>query len=1200
MKYIFIFLLSASLLSAKAQTPQCLVYHGCGGATVVAYQGDLRWSSITYDFQRFQGGSWVTIHSSVSNYHIVLNGDITLASNYRTVLRNNATSEERISNGVIVDPAKFNDPVTKPIAKAIFYWGTSATGGQNYVEVSPGNFGLSGYRPPFTYTIKKQNSFVFDIKISTTGIFFTTNIEPNQNYVFTVTDYCGNVDSVGGAFGFAAFGRVTARNCSGASIQLSSVAQGQNIAQREPVTFAVAPIADSINQFNVPESILAGLSYTYSAGISTGLTAKRYVVRAKDAFGVLSNYTVVSTGLGIGMPFVRTIGPAPGFCNVFVTLDGNPLESGIRRVSTDSLPYTFTPGATITGIRAGFDYEIVIKDSCGRISEPLIQGFVAAPPRITNVNVTNANCINTLTVTATSCTNNPEYRLQLFGQPPGNWQRSNVFTNVPGNSDEYHKVFVKDGNSSFDSSLIYVPALTARVITEADNGLCGSLYNTSISVDNGTPPFQYALSYDGINFTPYSKQAIFTNLMPGTYDVLVKDSCGNVFRATEDFQLQAGDWYYAKETGFKTNCSSNTEMAGGFIRFDIQLAYTPFAPVAPPYKYVLKEIVSNNGGNIRYGHIVRSGETMDTVFTISGLPGDKHYGIFISNSCGDMFTAKNRVVNDYSIPAGALPEPVITINSNDCNAPFLEVNDIPNQGVIKIFKGRDTTGAAVNLTSSATSAVLEGGFYTIKVSTPNFNGCPWMQLFERHINTNDSTSAGTFNVTISGICKADSSIVQLKKYVLDQTPGGTWSGNIPDSNWVNRDSGQFRTTGLANNLYVFEYSVQSLCGASQVVDFAIPIDFDNCGLSYSFVDAVSASSILGCKNYAGDEWFDVLDEAGRLRFSINPGDNNSLQSLCWGARFRDLFNGIRTITLNNSPVYFSSRNFYIEPNQLTVGTNPVGVRLYYFNDDIERLLNYLRNNGFPSATVNDLRILKKKAGAGSPVDLEVSVDTGSPLSLYTFITPTVHRLGTSQFASWYFEFEVSSFSELALVYSTGTVLPVTWLSVTGQLNGSKSIIKWSTASEINTASFTVEHSIDGINFTPLQTVAATGNSSRVNNYQFENAGIKAGTNYYRIRQTDKDGKYSYSKIVTLQYRKNGMPMVLAPNPTRNQLSVWLPESSGGCTIRIFNQLGQMMQQQPVPIGATQLKVNTSKLQPGYYRLQLMQPGNSQSLPFIKQ
>jgi hypothetical protein len=164
----------------------------------------------------------------------------------------------------------------------------------------------------------------------------------------------------------------------------------------------------------------------------------------------------------------------------------------------------------------------------------------------------------------------------------------------------------------------------------------------------------------------------------------------------------------------------------------------------------------------------------------------------------------------------------------------------------------------------------------------------------------------------------------------------------------------------------------------------------------------------------------------------------------------------------------------------------------------------------------------------------------------------------------------------------------------------KSLIKWSTASETNTSSFAVEHSVDGLKFVSLQNIAAAGNSNTVRRYEWIHATPNQGINYYHIRQTDKDGRYSYSKIVTLNFSKNGVPFSLAPNPASNQLTVFLPQTSRAASIRIFNNLGQLIQQQPVANGANQLRLNISKLQPGYYRLQLLEAGNSQSIPFIKE
>jgi hypothetical protein len=187
-----------------------------------------------------------------------------------------------------------------------------------------------------------------------------------------------------------------------------------------------------------------------------------------------------------------------------------------------------------------------------------------------------------------------------------------------------------------------------------------------------------------------------------------------------------------------------------------------------------------------------------------------------------------------------------------------------------------------------------------------------------------------------------------------------------------------------------------------------------------------------------------------------------------------------------------------------------------------------------------------------------------------------------------------------LVSSSGTFLPVTWLSVSGQVNGGKILINWATGSESNTASFTIEHSPDGLKFISLDNVPAAGNSSATRNYQYLHGAPKTGANYYRIRQTDKDGKYSYSKTIKVNFGMNGLPLTLAPNPASDQLTVFLPEAKGIATIRIFNTLGQMVLQQKVANGAKQHQLNISTLKPGYYRLQLLESGNSQSVAFIKQ
>ncbi len=97
-------------------------------------------------------------------------------------------------------------------------------------------------------------------------------------------------------------------------------------------------------------------------------------------------------------------------------------------------------------------------------------------------------------------------------------------------------------------------------------------------------------------------------------------------------------------------------------------------------------------------------------------------------------------------------------------------------------------------------------------------------------------------------------------------------------------------------------------------------------------------------------------------------------------------------------------------------------------------------------------------------------------------------------------------------------LPVTLLNFSGEVNGKQNWLHWATASEENNTGFEVQRSNDGYSFNKVgfvNTKAANGNSDLKLNYDFSDIGF-ASTNYYRLKQIDKDGKFSYSNIVVLK------------------------------------------------------------------------------------
>jgi hypothetical protein len=113
-------------------------------------------------------------------------------------------------------------------------------------------------------------------------------------------------------------------------------------------------------------------------------------------------------------------------------------------------------------------------------------------------------------------------------------------------------------------------------------------------------------------------------------------------------------------------------------------------------------------------------------------------------------------------------------------------------------------------------------------------------------------------------------------------------------------------------------------------------------------------------------------------------------------------------------------------------------------------------------------------------------------------------------------------------------LPVTWLDFTAQKTDKHAVdLKWSTATEINNDHFEIQRSTDGTSFSTIGSVLASNKRA----YLFTD--IKPlSTNYYRIKQIDKDGKYSYSSIIKITFDNNNILLQVYPNPAHNTTSVY--------------------------------------------------------------
>ena len=166
--------------------------------------------------------------------------------------------------------------------------------------------------------------------------------------------------------------------------------------------------------------------------------------------------------------------------------------------------------------------------------------------------------------------------------------------------------------------------------------------------------------------------------------------------------------------------------------------------------------------------------------------------------------------------------------------------------------------------------------------------------------------------------------------------------------------------------------------------------------------------------------------------------------------------------------------------------------------------------------------------------------------------------------------------------SAGFTLPVTWQSFTAKKQPNSIELNWSTASEQNTKDFEVQYSTNTQDWSALGAVAAAGNSSTIQQYRhIHNNPLKGNAyNYYRILQRDLDGKFSYSKIVSITFNESGSDVMIYPNPVRDIITIFLAESQ---QVHLLNIGGATVWKGRLAAGRNQLSV--AHFPKGVYMLQ---------------
>lgn len=168
-----------------------------------------------------------------------------------------------------------------------------------------------------------------------------------------------------------------------------------------------------------------------------------------------------------------------------------------------------------------------------------------------------------------------------------------------------------------------------------------------------------------------------------------------------------------------------------------------------------------------------------------------------------------------------------------------------------------------------------------------------------------------------------------------------------------------------------------------------------------------------------------------------------------------------------------------------------------------------------------------------------------------------------------------------------TPLPVELLSFDAELMDNQHVkLNWQTASEINNDFFTIERSSNGNNWQEVNKIKGAGNSSSRLRYSEIDYNPYNGLSFYRLKQTDFDGQFEYSKIISTHIKNNEKSQVkIYPNPSNNQI-ILEGSPSELEEIEIYNSLGQNMTllTNPISTSGSQSVIDMSNLNTGFYYL----------------
>ncbi|MEN7548964.1 T9SS type A sorting domain-containing protein [Rapidithrix thailandica] len=172
------------------------------------------------------------------------------------------------------------------------------------------------------------------------------------------------------------------------------------------------------------------------------------------------------------------------------------------------------------------------------------------------------------------------------------------------------------------------------------------------------------------------------------------------------------------------------------------------------------------------------------------------------------------------------------------------------------------------------------------------------------------------------------------------------------------------------------------------------------------------------------------------------------------------------------------------------------------------------------------------------------------------------------------------------------VLPIELSAFSGKMTENQTVLLiWKTDTEQNNATFTIERSLDGYAYQSIGELPGTGNNKTPQQYQFTDFHPLPGNNYYRLKQTDFDGAFSYSPVITVHRNLDISQATIYPNPGASELTLVAKNlTQSDISVQLLSITGKVYLRQQLQTKDAYItrKLNTSTLPRGVYFVKVQQ------------